>query len=59
MNITAIRELLDRIKEKFDDDASIELFTDGSGAIISNDSNVFLADVEFDGLGELAEILYD
>lgn len=68
-DILVIRKLIDRVKEKFGENAYLELFTDGSGYIrVFN--GVHLADLgrnnidephklmkEFDGLGELAEIL--
>ena len=54
-----IRELIDRIKENFGNDAYIELYTDGSGCIRyrqeCREPDKLL--VEFDGLGELSEIL--
>lgn len=60
MNVPVIRELIDRIKEKFGENVYLELYNDGSGAIIeycqgANITNKQLA--EFDGLGELSEIL--
>jgi hypothetical protein len=53
MDIIATRELINLVKKKFGDDAYLELFTDGSGRILVQYCPV----IEFDGLGELAEIL--
>ncbi len=61
MNILVIRELVNRVKKLFGDNVYLELFVDGSGYIRSYDeSNLkkpHLLVGEFDGLGELAEIL--
>lgn len=53
--IIAVRKLIDRVKEKFGEDAYLELFTDGSGFIRVSPFGELLE--EFDGLGELTEVL--
>lgn len=49
-----VRTMIDRVNEKFGEWAHIALWTDGSGTIYNEDDKPIK---EFDGLGELAEIL--
>ena len=51
---TGVRDMIDKVNEKFGEWARIELHTDGSGVIVDGDNNW---EESFDGLGELAEIL--
>lgn len=53
----AVRQLIDRIREKYGYDAYIELFTDGSGSIRVRNQVLDTLKAEFDGLGELIKIL--
>lgn len=50
-----LRKLIDTVKDKFGEGACIELCTDGSGVIYHKEHGTYYA--EFDGLGELEEIL--
>lgn len=57
MNIFAIREFIDCVKDKFGDEAFIVLFTDGSGYIRLRTPDLDKLLEEFDDLGKLASIL--
>jgi len=49
----ALRKVVDAVKAKFHEEATIELFTDGSGYIRDR----FTSDIEFAGIGEFIELL--
>ena len=62
VDILAIRRLIDRVAEKFGNNSTwLELYPDGSGDIMclstGTDYGISTSIAEFDGLGELAEIL--
>jgi len=55
INVPAIRDMVDTIKDRYGDNAHVILYSDGSGFICYNESGANV--VDFDGLGELQSTL--